>query len=169
LDWTAIDNKPLTYPPDSHTHDDRYYTEGEVDTKLSAKADSTTLSGHTGNTTVHVTQLNKDTWDAKAEGTHNHTKAEITDFAHNHDTDYADINHNHSGTYEPADSTILKDADIGVTVQGYNANTVVDSSYVHTDNNYTTAEKNKLASINISSGTADPTGGSSGDIYLQYE
>jgi len=48
---------------------------------------------------------------------------------------------------EPADATILKSAAIGVTVQGYNANTVVDSSYVHTDNNYTTTEKSKLAGI----------------------
>ena len=37
-------------------------------------------------------------------------------------------NHNHSGVYEPADATILKDADIGVTIQGYNANTVVSSN-----------------------------------------
>jgi hypothetical protein len=48
---------------------------------------------------------------------------------------------------EPADATILKDVDIGVTVQGYNANTVIDASYVHTDNNYTTTEKSKLAGI----------------------
>ena len=48
---------------------------------------------------------------------------------------------------EPADATILKSAAIGVTVQGYNANTVVDAAYVHTDNNYTTAEKSKLAGI----------------------
>ena len=41
----------------------------------------------------------------------------------------------------------LDSADIGVTVQGYNANTVVDAAYVHTDNNYTTAEKSKLAGI----------------------
>jgi hypothetical protein len=32
-------------------------------------------------------------------------------------------------------------------VQSYNANTVIDSAYVHTDNNYTTAEKSKLAGI----------------------
>lgn len=33
---------------------------------------------------------------------------------------FADIEtHNHSGVYEPADATILKDADIGVTVQAY--------------------------------------------------
>ena len=48
---------------------------------------------------------------------------------------------------EPADATILKSAAIGVTVQGYNANTVVDSAYVHTDNNYTTVEKTKLSGI----------------------
>lgn len=48
---------------------------------------------------------------------------------------------------EPADVTILKDADIGVTVQAYNVATVVDASYVHTDNNYTTAEKSKLSGI----------------------
>lgn len=30
--------------------------------------------------------------------------------------------HNHSGVYEPADATILKDADIGVTVEAYSAN-----------------------------------------------
>jgi len=48
---------------------------------------------------------------------------------------------------EPANATILKSAAIGVTVQGYNANTVVDASYVHTDNNYTTTEKTKLSGI----------------------
>ena len=57
---------------------------------------------------------------------------------------------------EPADATILKDADIGVNVQAYNINTVVDSSYVHTDNNYTTTEKNKLAGIEANA-TADQT------------
>ena len=68
--------------------------------------------------------------------------------------------HNHDGTYEPADSTILKDADIGTTVQGYNANTVIDSGYVHTDNNYTTVEKNKLAGIEASANNySHPTDG----------
>lgn len=45
-----------------------------------------------------------------------------------------------------ADSA-LQSSDIGVSVQAYNANTVVDASYVHTDNNYTTAEKTKLSGI----------------------
>lgn len=42
---------------------------------------------------------------------------------------------------------VIHAGDIGVSVQGYNANTVIDASYVHTDNNYTTTEKNKLAGI----------------------
>lgn len=32
---------------------------------------------------------------------------------------------------EPADATILKSADIGVSLQAYNVNTVIDASYVH--------------------------------------
>lgn len=39
--------------------------------------------------------------------------------------------HNHTGIYEPADVTILKDADIGVSVQAYNADTVIDALYSH--------------------------------------
>jgi len=32
-DWDDITNKPETFPPSSHTHDDRYYTETEVEAK----------------------------------------------------------------------------------------------------------------------------------------
>lgn len=42
-----------------------------------------------------------------------------TDYAaasHTHTGDFAAASHTHTGTYEPADATILKDADIGVTV-----------------------------------------------------
>ena len=45
-----------------------------------------------------------------------------------------------------ADSALQSSA-IGVSIQAYNANTVVDASYVHTDNNYTTTEKSKLSGI----------------------
>jgi len=42
-------------------------------------------------------------------------------------------NHTHTGVYEPADSTILKDADIGVNVQAYDADTVkADTATDHT-------------------------------------
>jgi hypothetical protein len=36
-------------------------------------------------------------------------------------------NHTHTGVYEPADATILKDADIGVNVQAFDATIVVDA------------------------------------------
>jgi microcystin-dependent protein len=38
------------------------------------------------------------------------------------DARYSLLAHNHAGVYEPADATILKDADIGVSVEAYNAN-----------------------------------------------
>lgn len=38
--WSGVSGKPSTYTPSSHTHDDRYYTESEIDTKLSGKAAS---------------------------------------------------------------------------------------------------------------------------------
>lgn len=44
-------------------------------------------------------------------------------------------------------ANMLETSDIGVSVQAYNANYVVDAGYVHTDNNYTTTEKTKLAGI----------------------
>ena len=41
----------------------------------------------------------------------------------------------------------LTSSDIGITVQPYSVDTVIDANYVHTDNNYTTTEKNKLSGI----------------------
>lgn len=38
--WSGVTGKPSTYTPSSHTHDDRYYTESEIDSKLSGKANS---------------------------------------------------------------------------------------------------------------------------------
>jgi hypothetical protein len=51
----------------------------------------------------------------------------------------------------------LDSADIGVSVQAYNANTVIDASYVHTDNNYTTTEKTKLSGIEDGADVTDAT------------
>ena len=34
LTWNSIQNKPSTFTPSSHTHDDRYYTEDEINSKL---------------------------------------------------------------------------------------------------------------------------------------
>ena len=57
------------------------------------------------------------------------------------------------------DTHVLKDSDIGSTVQPYNGSTVIDPNYVHTDNNYTDADKNSLA-IKVSSDTTGIIGAS---------
>ena len=44
VDWSDIENKPSDYPPSSHNHDDRYYTESEVNTALNSKQ-NTLISG----------------------------------------------------------------------------------------------------------------------------
>ena len=38
VDWANVDNKPTTFTPSAHNHDDKYYTKNEVDTKLAEKA-----------------------------------------------------------------------------------------------------------------------------------
>lgn len=38
--WATLNGKPSTFPPEGHTHDDRYYTESEMNTKLAGKSDT---------------------------------------------------------------------------------------------------------------------------------
>ena len=40
LTWDSITDKPSTFPPELHNHDNRYYTECEMDNKLKDKANS---------------------------------------------------------------------------------------------------------------------------------
>lgn len=42
--WDAITGKPTTFPPSAHNHDDRYYTETEIDSMLAEKQ-NTLVSG----------------------------------------------------------------------------------------------------------------------------
>lgn len=58
VDWSKVQNKPATYTPSTHTHDDRYFTESEINTKLANYQPK-------GNYAASV---------------HTHTKAQITDF-----------------------------------------------------------------------------------------
>jgi len=57
----------------THLHDGRYYTEVETDGKLASKVEVNTFIGHTGNTTVHVTQINKDDIGLNSLNRHTHT------------------------------------------------------------------------------------------------
>lgn len=40
--WANVSGKPSTFTPSSHTHDDRYYTESEINAKLAAETQART-------------------------------------------------------------------------------------------------------------------------------
>lgn len=46
--WENVSGKPSSYTPSSHTHDDRYYTETEINTKLGAKLGAISANGYYG-------------------------------------------------------------------------------------------------------------------------
>ena len=46
--WGNVSGKPSSYTPSSHTHDDRYYTETEINTKLGAKLGTVSANGYYG-------------------------------------------------------------------------------------------------------------------------
>ena len=70
--WDNIPDKPSEFPPEAHTHDDRYYTKTQLQTS--------------GQASVHWNNItNKpSTYPPSA---HTHTKSDITDFAHDHSGD----------------------------------------------------------------------------------
>jgi len=47
VNWSNVQDRPASFPPSTHTHDDRYYTEAEVDSLLAIKAplESPALTG----------------------------------------------------------------------------------------------------------------------------
>lgn len=51
--WEDIENKPSTFPPSTHSHDDLYYTESEVNNLLNSKLDS---NGNASNLVSTFTQ-----------------------------------------------------------------------------------------------------------------
>ena len=100
----------------SHNHDDIYYTESEIDTKLGGKANAT----------------------------HNHTKSEITDFptsmpptAHNHDGDY----YKKSETYTKAQTDALVGDLAGETQELKSITTEPTGTFVYGDKYYNSSTK----------------------------
>lgn len=68
--WENVKDKPTTFPVEAHNHDDRYYTEAEINSKLSGKVDNTeaganglinklsTADGVPNDATVFISQHN---------------------------------------------------------------------------------------------------------------
>ena len=75
-----VNHTHTEYASASHNHDSSYYKKSDVDSKLSAKADSSSLTSHTGNADVHVTSAKKTNWDAAythSQSTHAPSGAEV--------------------------------------------------------------------------------------------
>lgn len=141
--WAGITGKPDTYPPSghahpyepadatilkeadlgvsvaafSHAHDERYYTAVQVAALLAGK--SGTDHTHAGvyepadDTILKVDDIGG----SVASAVHSHddryyTEAELDAAL----AAKASSGHDHTGIYEPADATILKDGDIGISV-----------------------------------------------------
>lgn len=73
LDWEEISNKPLSYNPKEHTHNEidiinlNKYTKEEIDNLLTFKANSQDLINHINNTNTHVTITDKENWYRKVD------------------------------------------------------------------------------------------------------
>lgn len=50
--WGEVAGKPSSFTPSSHTHDDRYYTQSQINSKLKAKAESIVLASDTDLNTI---------------------------------------------------------------------------------------------------------------------
>ena len=115
--WDAIIGKPATFAPAAHSHDDRYYTEAEMNTKLAGKSDASHVhawdaitgkpasfpaASHTHDDRYYTeTEINTKLA-GKSDTAHTHAWSGITGkpasyppSTHNHDAAYAAKSHTH--------------------------------------------------------------------------
>lgn len=142
--------------PSSHSHDDLYYTEVEIDTKLESKSDtshkhdnlydakgsasavqanldevSNTLSSHTGNSNIHVTTTNKTNWNTAythSQATHARTDA----------TKVEDSSTNGNILINGTETTVYSHPNSGVTAGTYKSVTVNAQGHITGGSNPTT-------------------------------
>lgn len=147
-----INHTHTGYAPSTHNHNDIYYTESEIDSKLSSKADSTSLTAHTNNSDLHVTASNKTNWNAA----YTHSQAA-------HAPSNAEVNQNAFSNVAIGDTTIAADtktdtltfvAGNNVTITPNATNDSVTISATNTTYTHPTTAGNKHI----------PAGGSSGQI-----
>jgi hypothetical protein len=109
IDWTDVKNKPTEFNPTSHNHNDLYYTEAEINSLLSGKADlshtHSELHTHSNMSILDIVTYTgalqsidlieiENLQSNKADTIHTHTEADITDLQN-----YALVGHIHDGRY----------------------------------------------------------------------
>ena len=99
--------------------------EGELNTNAYTDAEKTKLAGiaDSANNYVHPTGAGNEHLPATVSQTEAGYLDGVTSAIQTQLDGKSATSHNHTGVYEPADATIVKDADIGVTVQAYDADT----------------------------------------------
>jgi len=155
IDWNKINNKPSTYSPGVHDHNNDYYLKTQVDAALNNKSDK----GHK-HTEADITNLDKYTQseidaklNTKSNKTHKHDDlyepifTKNTAFNKNFGTTYGSIargNHTHTqygdmfkATYDTNNSGVIDNAE---KVNGYTVNrnvpaTAIFSDYIPFDKN----------------------------------
>lgn len=107
LSWDDIGNKPNTFAPSSHNHDNRYYTETEIDTKIGSASLQTT------NQNIH--------------GAINELKSSIENMSYNDLTDKPNLSalYRYKGTVNNYSDLPSTDLEIG---DGYN---IVNADSTH--------------------------------------
>jgi hypothetical protein len=151
LTWDAITGKPTTFAPSAHTHDDRYYTESEMNTLLNGKAN--TNHSHT-DLYYSKSEVDAKTWD----------RLRIT---------HPDYNGGGSGGfvngYLPA--TYYSKGEIDSKVTTINGNVSTAQTTANTGvTNAAAAQSTANSAYNLANrvkvSSTDP-GGSNGDIWLK--
>lgn len=170
-----IQNKPSSFTPSAHTHtgvyepaDSTILKDADIGVSVAAQHShpySASDHNHTGIYEPADSTILKDAdIGVTVSAPHSHPYASTLGTDDNYVTDteksnlhapgsdnqdlsgYSLTSHDHDGTYEPADATILKDADIGVTVSAPHSHPY--ASTLGTDDNYVTdAEKTKLSNL----------------------
>lgn len=108
-----------------------------------------------GATNVASAEMVKQLESKKSNTGHTHTRANITDFSHTHTkANITDFSHTHDDRYYTKSDTNTK------------LNGKANSSHTHPASQITDLKSG--AKTNISTGSSAPSGGSNGDVYIQY-
>ena len=140
--WSGVTGKPSTYAPSAHTHDDRYYTESEINTKLASKQNTLSAAGSatkgvyidsSGTAKAMTYSVNKDV----------PSNAVFTDTVYTHPTT-AGNKHIPSGG---ASGQILRWSADGTAVWGADNNTTYSPATQSANGLMSAADKKKLDGI----------------------